>query len=95
MAEAAAIEKDAHGRLPRNGRGLSLEKDQLREHLAQANRHIAELKRHIARERQEIEKAIQKGRDTHISESMLSAMEESLRAVEQHRRLILDQLGAD
>ena len=52
-------------------------------------------KSHIARERQVIEKAIQKGRDTDISESMLHAMEDGLRAVERHRRLILDQLGAD
>ena len=62
---------------------------------AQADRHIAELKSHIARERQVIEKAIQKGRDTDISESMLHAMEDGLRAVERHRRLILDQLGAN
>jgi hypothetical protein len=63
--------------------------DQERRHLAQANRHIAEVKLHIARQRKAIEKLKAGNHSTEIAESMLIALEESLRAFERHRQLIL------
>jgi hypothetical protein len=62
-----------------------------REHLAEADRHIAECKAHIAHQREVIERAIRAGRPSDVAESVLDALEESLRAFDGHRRLILDQ----
>jgi hypothetical protein len=63
-----------------------------REHLVQADRHIAECKAHIAQQRKLIETEISKGHSPKVAESMLHALEVSLRAFETHRRLILDRL---
>jgi len=64
-----------------------------RAHLAQADRHIDEAKTHIDRQREFIEKLRKGGHDTELAESMLHALETSLRALEHHRDLILDRLG--
>jgi dihydroxyacid dehydratase/phosphogluconate dehydratase len=54
------------------------------EHLAQANGHIAELKVQIVRQRVIVKYA--------MAESLLDALEGSLRIFEKHRVLILGQL---
>jgi hypothetical protein len=51
-----------------------------REHLAQADRFITECQNRIARQREIIATAYEKGHPTDLAESMLRALEESLRA---------------
>ena len=62
------------------------------EHLDQAYRHIAELKAHIVRQRVIVKYALDTGQRSEMAESMLHALEQSLRAFEKHRELVLDQL---
>src|SRR5262245_36712357 len=64
-----------------------------REHLAQAERFIAECQNRIARQREIITTAYENRLPTDIPESMLRALEESLRALEKHRQLILDKIS--
>src|SRR5262245_32757089 len=63
-----------------------------RKHLVETDRHIAECKNYIAKQRELIERAIQRGRSTEVAETTLEALEESLRAFERRRRLLLDRL---
>jgi multidrug resistance efflux pump len=63
------------------------------EHLAQADRHIAQAERHIAQQKKLIEKLERDGsRDIDVAVSMLRALENSLRAFERHRELIVKPL---
>jgi hypothetical protein len=62
------------------------------EHLAQAYRHIAELRAHIVRQRVLLKDALDTGQPSELAESMLHALEGSLRIFEKHRQLILEQL---
>jgi hypothetical protein len=64
-----------------------------RKHLVEIDRHIAECKNYIAKQRGLIERAIQHGRSTQVAETTLEALEESLRAFERQRRLLLDRLN--
>jgi hypothetical protein len=62
------------------------------EQLALVDRHTAETMRHIALQKETI---TQLNRDDHaadLAETMLDALEQSLRAVERHRALILERL---
>src|SRR5215510_1926803 len=61
-------------------------------YLAQANRHIAELSVQIVRQRVIIKDALATGRRLEMAESLLDALEGSLRIFEKHRILILGQL---
>ena len=61
-------------------------------YLAQANRHIAELKVQIVRQRVIVKDALDTGECSEIAESLLDALEGSLRLFEKHRELILSQL---
>ena len=61
-------------------------------YLAQANRHIAELVVQIARQRVIVKQALDTGQGSEIAESLLDALEGSLRIFEKHRVLILGQL---
>jgi hypothetical protein len=63
-----------------------------REHLAQVDRHIAECKAHIARQREIIQHAVEQAQPADLAEGMLRALEESLRAFERHRRVILERI---
>ena len=63
------------------------------EHLDQAYRHIAELKTHIVRQRVLVKDALDTGQSSELAESMLHALEGSLRIFEEHRQLILEQLS--
>jgi len=63
-----------------------------RKHLVKLDRHIAECKEYIAKQRDRIKRAIEQGRSTEVAETTLEALNESLRAFERRRRLLLDQL---
>jgi hypothetical protein len=62
------------------------------EHLAQANGHIAELKVQIVRQRVIVKYALDMDQSSEMAESLLNALEGSLRMFEKHRALILSQL---
>ena len=62
------------------------------QYLAQANRHIAELYVQIAHQRAIIKDALATGQRSAMAESLLDALEGSLRIFEKHRVLILGQL---
>ena len=59
------------------------------EHLAQANGHIAELKVRIVRQRVIVKYALDTGQRSEMAESLLNALEESLRIFEKHRIFLL------
>jgi hypothetical protein len=71
----------------------SMDSDQERRHLAQADRHIAEAKKHILRQRVIVQKAIKKGRPSPDAEAMLKILMAHLHAFEKHRQLILRLLA--
>jgi hypothetical protein len=60
-------------------------------HLAQVNQHIAELTLEIVRQRVMVKYALDTGQ-SEIAESLLDALEGSLRIFEKHRELIFAQL---
>jgi hypothetical protein len=62
-----------------------------RQQLAQADRHIVDLKAHIVRQRVLVNHARDAGQRSEIAESLLHALEGSLRIFEKHRELILAQ----
>jgi hypothetical protein len=67
-----------------------------REQLALVDRHIAETMRHIALQKETITQPDRDDHATDLAETMLDALEQSLRAVERHRALILERLkGAE
>jgi hypothetical protein len=64
----------------------------MKRHLAQANGYIADLNVQIARQRVIIKYARDTGQRSETAESLLDALEGSLRIFEKHRALILAQL---
>ena len=74
-------------------RRLSMDSDQERRHLAQADRHIAEAKKRILRQRVVAQTAIKKGRPSPDAEAMLKVLRAHLHAFERHRQLILRLLA--
>jgi hypothetical protein len=62
------------------------------EDLAEADRLIADCIDRIARQREVITTRYEQGLATDVAESMLRALEESLRAVEKHRQYIIERL---
>jgi hypothetical protein len=64
----------------------------VQKYLAQANRHIAELNIQIVRQRVIIRDALDTGQRFEMAESLLDALEGTLRIFEKHRELILSQL---
>jgi hypothetical protein len=58
-------------------------------HLAQANRQIAELAVQIARQRVIVKHALDTGQGSEMAESLLDALEGSLRIFEKHRIFLL------
>ena len=58
-------------------------------YLAQANRHIAELYVQIVRQRVIIKDALDTGQRLEMAESLLDALEGSLRIFEKHRVFLL------
>jgi len=66
--------------------------NRVQEHLAQANGHLAQLTVQIVRQRIIVEYAVDTNQPSEMAESLLHALEQSLRAFEKHRDLVLDQL---
>jgi hypothetical protein len=64
---------------------MPLSAEQLREHLAQAERHIAELKRQIARQRQVVDGLPLESRVREDAVQLLAVLQDSLPILEQHR----------
>jgi hypothetical protein len=62
------------------------------EHLAQADRLIADCLDRIARQGEVVTTEYEQGLPTDIADSMLQALEESLRALEKHRQFVVDRL---
>jgi hypothetical protein len=58
-------------------------------HLAIANQHIAELMVQIAHQRAVVKHAVDRGQRVEMAESLLHALEESLRIFEKHRIFLL------
>jgi len=58
-------------------------------YLAQANRHIAELTVQLARQRVIVRHALDAGQGSEMAESLLDALEGSLRIFEKHRIFLL------
>jgi hypothetical protein len=65
---------------------------QERQHLAQADRYVVDLKAQLVRQRVLVKHVRDKGQPSQIAESLLDALEGSLRIFEKHRDLILAQL---
>jgi hypothetical protein len=63
-------------------------------HLAQANRHIADLAVQIVRQREIVKHALDTGRRSEMAESLLGALEGSLRIFEKHRIFLLSCSGS-
>ena len=63
-------------------------------HLAQANRQIAELTVQIARQRIIVKNALDTGQRSEMAESLLDALEGSLRIFEKHRMFLLSCNGS-
>ena len=64
----------------------------VQKYLAKANRQIAELTVQAARQRVIVKDALDAGQRSEMAESLLDALEGSLRIFEKHRELILSQL---
>jgi hypothetical protein len=64
------------------------------EHVAQANGHIAELKVQIVRQRVIVNYALDTGQRSEMAESLLDALEGSLRLFEKHRTFLLSCSGS-
>jgi hypothetical protein len=58
-------------------------------YLAEANRQIAELTVQIARQREIVKRALDTGQGSEMAESLLDALERSLRIFENHRIFLL------
>ena len=63
-------------------------------YLAQANRQIAELAVQVASQRVIVKHALDTGQRSEMAESLLDALEGSLRIFEKHRELILRSVAA-
>ena len=63
-------------------------------YLAQANRHIAELAVQIVRQRVIVKHALDTGQRSEMAESLLDALEGSLRLFEKHRIFLLSCSGS-
>jgi N-acyl-D-aspartate/D-glutamate deacylase len=63
-------------------------------YLAQANRQIAELAVQIAAQRAVVKHALDVGQGSDMAESLLHALESSLRIFERHRKFLLSVNGS-
>jgi N-acyl-D-aspartate/D-glutamate deacylase len=76
-------------KLPAKVACKSMNRVQEQKHLAQANRHIAELAVQILRQRVIVKYALDTGQRSEMAESLLDALEGSLRMFERHRIFLL------
>jgi hypothetical protein len=68
--------------------------DHAQRYLSQANRHIAELAVQIVRQRVIVKHALDTGRRSEMAESLLDALEGTLRIFERHRIFLLSCTGS-
>ena len=90
--ESTGRAKVKHGR---QARRVRMNQDREREHLAQADRHLVELKGHIVLQKEIVQRlAFGGGTATHREEArrLLTNLQNSLRLLQHHRRLILEAL---
>jgi len=78
-------------KLPARVARKSMNRVQKQKHLAQANRHIAELAVQLARQRVIVKQALATGQRSEMAESLLDALEGSLRIFESHRIFLLSR----
>jgi hypothetical protein len=76
-------------KLPAKVACKSMNRVQEQKHLAQANRHIAELAVQILRQRVIVKYALDTGQRSEMAESLLDALDGSLRMFERHRIFLL------
>jgi len=69
-----------------------MDRERERKHLAEADRHIAECKSHIVRQHEILKKFAGDTHGAELADSMLHALEGSLRALERLRALIMERL---
>jgi hypothetical protein len=62
-------------------------------HLDRAERDVASAHRHVARQRELISALRAGGHDTSLAEALLQAFLQGSEAMEDHRRIILEELG--
>ena len=77
------------GEADREGACKCMNGAQEKKHLALADRHIAEFTVQIARQRVIVKHAFDTGQRSEMAESLLDALEESLRIFEKHRMFLL------
>jgi hypothetical protein len=80
-------------KLPATVACKSMNRVQKQKHLAHANRHIAELAVQILRQRGIVKHALDTGQRSEMAESLLDALEGSLRVFEKHRIFLLSCSG--
>jgi hypothetical protein len=76
-------------KLPATVACKSMNRVQKQKHLAHANRQIAELAVQTARQREIVKHALDAGQGSEMAESLLDALEGSLRVFERHRIFLL------
>jgi hypothetical protein len=74
--------------------GVVLIMKHAQKYLAQANRQIAELTVQLAHQRAVVKHAVDTGQRSEITESLLDALEGSVRLFEKHRIFLLSRSGA-
>jgi hypothetical protein len=62
-------------------------------HLDQAEDDLAQAHQRVAQQRLVVEKMRQDGHDTKTAQHLLRTLEDSARAMEQHRNVLLEELG--
>jgi hypothetical protein len=70
-----------------------MERDLLKDHLAQAERHIAEGRDHVERQRQIVEEVVRRGENADRSKALLELFENTLEAHFEERDRLRDKLA--
>jgi phytoene/squalene synthetase len=73
---------------------MNAQRNRAQKYLAQANRQIAELTVQIATQRAIVKHALDTGQRSEMAESLLDALERSLRIFEKHRIFLLSCSGS-
>jgi hypothetical protein len=69
-----------------------MDQEQERKHLKQANADIADAHDRVMRQRALLARMRPRGQDTELAEVFLATLRNTLAAMENHRRVILDRL---
>jgi hypothetical protein len=100
-ASTLELAKSRHGERASPSRSLFLtlvcsqvrmNQDRERQHLAQADRHLVELKGHIVRQQEIVQRLALRGWPREEARRMLTNLQNSLRILQHHRRLIIEAL---